>query len=262
MPDFILEFCPKGELFEALREHGTLDLTSGRFVLAEIAVALRHIHGKHILHRDLKPENMLIGADSHIRITDFGTAAKVEPGGGADGGRLALTHQYGGTRSVELPSMSHPRCCRIKAPHLRAFREAVMLSLTLSRSDLWAYGCVLFQVFAGRPPFRGESEYLTFQLILDGTYSFPEWFPADAKDLVASILVRCTGLPVFVDLRQVVQPDKRLGAGPDGTVDWSKIMTHPFFHGVRMGLCPPLTAGRSTSTRCPASAQQTGAARW
>ena len=59
----------------------------------------------------------------------------------------------------------------------------------LSSSDLWAVGCIIYQMIAGRFPFQGMSEYLTWQKIKSLEYSFPDGFDEDAKDLVQKLLV-------------------------------------------------------------------------
>ena len=50
--------------------------------------------------------------------------------------------------------------------------------------DLWALGCIVYQCFAGSPPFKEKTEYLIFKKILELNYDFPEDFPENAKDLV------------------------------------------------------------------------------
>ncbi len=65
-------------------------------------------------------------------------------------------------------------------------------------ADLWALGCLVFQMLAGTPPFRAASEYLTFQRINDLDLKFPEDFPPNARALVEQLLV--------------LDPQPRLGA--------------------------------------------------
>jgi serine/threonine protein kinase len=62
--------------------------------------------------------------------------------------------------------------------------------LIFHSSDLWALGCVLYQMIAGRFAFQGLSEYLTWQKIKQLEYSFPEGFDEQAKDIVRRLLVR------------------------------------------------------------------------
>jgi 3-phosphoinositide dependent protein kinase-1 len=65
-----------------------------------------------------------------------------------------------------------------------------LLTLFSNSSDLWALGCVLYQMIAGRFAFQGLSEYLTWQKIKQLDYTFPEGFDPDAADLVRRLLVR------------------------------------------------------------------------
>ena len=80
-------------------------------------------------------------------------------------------------------------------------------------SDLWAFGCIVYQLIAGRPPFKAANEYLTFQKILGLEYSFPDGFPEVARDLVERLLV--------------LDPANRLPV--------EHIRNHRFFEGVAWG---------------------------
>ena len=69
-------------------------------------------------------------------------------------------------------------------------------------SDLWAFGCIIYQMFTGTSPFKDKTEYLIFRKILDREITFPVDFPEVAQDLVKSLLV--------------IDPLKRIGSGPEG----------------------------------------------
>ena len=67
----IMDFCAGGELFLKLGREGIFRERTAAFYLAEITLALEHLHSVNVLHRDLKPENILLGSDGHCCLTDF-----------------------------------------------------------------------------------------------------------------------------------------------------------------------------------------------
>lgn len=88
--------------------------------------------------------------------------------------------------------------------------------------DLWAVGCMIFQMLVGRPMFRAENEYLTFQQILNHPaedFAYPPGFPDVARDLIDKLLLQ--------------EPRERIGAGTDDDGNgYLALKSHPFFDGV------------------------------
>ena len=69
---FVMEYLPGGDFASLLENVGRLSESTARFYLAEIVLAIEHLHKLSIIHRDLKPENILLSSTGHIKLTDFG----------------------------------------------------------------------------------------------------------------------------------------------------------------------------------------------
>ncbi len=85
-------------------------------------------------------------------------------------------------------------------------------------TDLWALGCIIFQMFTGFSPFKDKTEYLVFRKILEMKYTFPDSMSQDAQDLIKSLLL--------------VDPSKRLGSGDQVENDFFALKSHQFFKGI------------------------------
>ncbi len=70
--NFILDFCPGGELYFHLRKEGKFQEKIAKGILVQAIIALEYLHAQNILYRDLKPENILIDIHGNIKLTDFG----------------------------------------------------------------------------------------------------------------------------------------------------------------------------------------------
>ena len=70
----VIDYCSGGDLSNLLAKNFILDEGSSRFYIAELVLAIEHLHQNNIVYRDLKPENILNSADGHIKLADFGLA--------------------------------------------------------------------------------------------------------------------------------------------------------------------------------------------
>ncbi|KAJ1656833.1 serine/threonine protein kinase [Dispira simplex] len=192
---FVLDLARNGELLTLIRRLQRLPEEGARFYLAEIVTAVEYLHHKGVIHRDLKPENILLDENMHIKLTDFGTAKLVD--------------ETNVTSTSPQRSQSFVGTAEYVSPELLTDK------MVDKSSDLWALGCILYQLLEGQPPFKGPNEYLTFQKILRLEYSMPDHFSPQARDLVSRLLV--------------LEPTQRLGADDS---DLSAIKRHPFFRDI------------------------------
>ena len=207
---FVLDLASSGELLGVLKRMTTFDEECTRFYGAEILDTIDYMHARGVIHRDLKPENVLLDDKMHVKITDFGTAKILDiprrppKDPDSDGGAGAGNPLDG---SEDTKANSFVGTAEYVSPELLTDKRAC------KASDLWAFGCIIYQLLAGRPPFKAGNEYLTFQKIVALEYQFPKGFPQVAKDLVERLLV--------------LDPASRLSI--------EHIKNHEFFDGVNWG---------------------------
>lgn len=123
-----MEFIDGEDLASLLRRAGRLSRERAVQIARELCAGLGAAHDRGVLHRDLKPSNIVIDADGHVHIADFGIAAFVPTGAG----EIPLA----GTPAFMAPGLFH---------HKQPSRQ----------SDLYALGIVLYEVATGREPFGG-----------------------------------------------------------------------------------------------------------
>ncbi len=105
-------------------------------IAREVADALEYAHGRGVIHRDIKPENILLHG-GHAQVVDFGIA-------------LAVSRSEGGTRLTET-GMS------LGTPHYMSPEQAMGEREITAKSDVYALGCVLYEMLTGEPPFAGPT---------------------------------------------------------------------------------------------------------
>jgi serine/threonine protein kinase len=139
-----------------------------------------------------------------IKITDFGTAKLLDVPNRHES-PVATPQDSGDDTSSRANSFVGT--AEYVSPELLTDKSAC------KSSDLWAFGCIIYQFLAGRPPFKASNEYQTFQKIVNLDYDFPHGFPEQARDLVQKLLV--------------LDPSERL------TIQ--QIKRHPFFEEQEWG---------------------------
>ena len=180
---YVLDLASGGELLGVLKKMTTFDEQCTRFYSAQILDTIDYMHARGVIHRDLKPENVLLDDQRHVKITDFGTAKLLQmPSRNTGGPDVAST-------STPLDSPESSKASSFVGTAEYVSPELLTDKSACKASDLWAFGCIVYQLLAGRPPFKAANEYLTFQKIVALEYGFSDGFPELAKDLIERLLV-------------------------------------------------------------------------
>ena len=183
----VLEFCERGDLFSVLERLGTVNIEYAKFTLSQVCNALKAIHRNGVAHLDIKPENILISKSGFMKVTDFGSAIFYKDISSDDNYRLQGTAEY---LSPKLIAGNNPD----------------------PTDDVWAIGCLLYQLLAGTTPFNATNKDELFNKISSRKLFFPTTFPEVAKDLVSKIF--CLDRDEYVPMSLL------------------KVMKHEFFNGI------------------------------
>ena len=129
---------PKAELSKLLRH------------LQHVAEGLAKAHAAGIVHRDLKPDNIMVTRDGHAKILDFGLAKLLEPAklSGSDSSELA---------TAIMPQHSTPGAVMGTVGYMSPEQAQGKTNEIDQRSDIFSFGCILFETATGRKPFEGDS---------------------------------------------------------------------------------------------------------
>lgn len=130
---YAMEYIDGGTLGAMLKERGRLDWQQVIEYGTQICQALQHAHEHGIVHRDLKPVNLFLGKDGKLRLGDFGIARDSDATALTASGSTVGTHAY-------------------MAPEQITGKQPIS-----NKTDLYALGCVLFEMLTGHPPFQAPA---------------------------------------------------------------------------------------------------------
>ena len=178
----VLELVEGDTLAERIARAGSkgLPLKEALAIASQIADGLDAAHEKGIVHRDLKPANIKITPETVVKVLDFGLAKlEASSGAGADGPTVAPTITVNDTREgliVGTAAYMSPEQARGQAVD--------------KRTDIWAFGCVLYEMLTGRSPFARPTVTDTLAAVVDRE---PDWsaLPASTRAATDRLLRRC-----------------------------------------------------------------------
>jgi eukaryotic-like serine/threonine-protein kinase len=177
----VMELVEGHSLAERIQQ-GAIPLDEVLHLGRQVADALEYAHEKSIIHRDLKPANVMVTLEGHAKILDFGLAKALgaEPGPGqADTAQTMTVAQSAQTvKGMIMGTAAYmsPEQARGKAVD--------------RRTDIWAFGCVLYEMLAGRRAFAGDTVTDTLATVLQGE---PDWsgLPASTPAALTQLVRRC-----------------------------------------------------------------------
>ncbi|KAL7271789.1 Serine/threonine-protein kinase [Rhizina undulata] len=208
----VTDYMSGGELFWHLQKEGRFKEDRAKFYIAELILALEHLHNHDIVYRDLKPENILLDANGHIALCDFGLSK-------ANLAQNATTNTFCGTTEYLAPE--------------------VLLDETgyTKMVDFWSLGVLVFEMCCGWSPFYAEDTQQMYKNIAFGKVRFPrDALSIEGRNFVKGLLNR--------------NPKHRLGATHDAKelkshpffndVDWNELL--------RKNVIPPFKPTLSSET--------------
>ncbi|KAF8460476.1 kinase-like domain-containing protein [Kalaharituber pfeilii] len=208
----VTDYMSGGELFWHLQKEGRFKEDRAKFYIAELILALEHLHNHDIVYRDLKPENILLDANGHIALCDFGLSK-------ANLAANATTNTFCGTTEYLAPEV--------------LLDESGYTKMV----DFWSLGVLVFEMCCGWSPFYADDTQQMYKNIAFGKVRFPkDAMSLEGRNFVKGLLNR--------------NPKHRLGATHDAKelkehpffadIDWNAL--------IRKDVIPPFKPKLSSET--------------
>ncbi len=195
--------CLVLELVEGEALHGPLPVAKALALVRQVAEALEAAHEKGIIHRDLKPANIKVTSEGRVKVLDFGLAKAI----GAKEARPELSQIWNQSEPVTLVGRL------VGTPGYMSPEQASGNSVD-RRTDIWAFGCLLYELLTGKRAFEGRTLEDTVQEVLNRE---PDWdaLPAKTPAKIRELLRHCLRkdiahrLPTIADARRTIEQAMR-----------------------------------------------------
>lgn len=158
----VLELCRRRSMMELHKRRQAITEPETRFYMRQILSGVQYLHSNSIIHRDLKLGNLFLNDDLHVKIGDFGLAAKIE---------------FDGERKKTLcgtPNYIAPEILNKKGHSFEV--------------DIWSIGCIMYTLLIGRPPFESNSLKETYSRIKKCDYRLSSNISSTAKQMIMLML--------------------------------------------------------------------------
>lgn len=189
----VLELCQGGSFFEVANgvDEEMKSFVRSPPVMRQLAAAVAHLHSSNVCHRDVQLENFLLTEQKNVKLIDFTTAKEFVPGGDSLKTKFCTPSYV--AREILSKSM---------APYTE-------------KVDVWSLGVVYFMLFAGTPPFVGDTDFEILKKVKRGSFKFEpvsvwEKVVPEVKDLIKQMITK--------------EPTERLSA--------EQVLAHPYLTAV------------------------------